>query len=94
MIVNNLNSMANVYTSNAVGASRYASSTVGARSVQRNDELSLSKEAQSFSDILKKLRAESDVRQSRVDELEKKISAGTYSVATGDIATSLILNRY
>ena len=94
MFVNNLNSMANIYTSNVVASTRYASSTSGARNVQKRDELSLSNEAQSFSDILKKLRAESDVRQEKIDDLAQKVSAGTYRVGSGDIALSLIMTRF
>ena len=93
MIVNNLNSMANVYTaSSAVGAAaRY--NNVG-RKVQKNDELSLSKEAQTFSEILKKLRGESEVRQDKVKDLEQQIASGNYKVAAGDIALSLLAYRF
>lgn len=94
MIVNNLNSMAGVYTSNALGATRYANYVGSARNVHKRDELSLSSEAQSFSEILKKLRAESDVRQEKVTDLEQKISAGTYHVPAGEIAMSLLTTRF
>lgn len=92
MIVNNVNSMANLYTASAVGASaRY--NNVG-RKVQKNDELSLSKEAQNFSEILKKLRGESEVRQDKVKDLEQQIASGNYKVAAGDIALSLLAYRF
>lgn len=94
MIVNNLNSMASVYTSNTLGTARYTNSVSNTRNVQKRDELSLSSEAQSFSEILKKLRAESDVRQERVNELEQKVSSGTYSVSSDEIAISLLTYRF
>lgn len=94
MIVNNLNSMANIYSSNAVVSTRYANAAVGARNIQKRDEISLSKEAQSFSEILKKLRDESEVRQDKVAEFQQKISSGTYHVASENIAASLLLSRF
>ena len=94
MIVNNLNSMANIYSSNAVVSTRYANAAVGARNIQKRDEISLSKEAQSFSEILKKLRDESEVRQDKVAEFQQKISSGNYHVAAENIAASLLLSRF
>ena len=94
MIVNNLNSMAGVYTSSALGSARYANYVSSARNVQKRDELSLSSEAQSFSEILKKLHAESDVRQEKVTELEQKISSGSYNVSADEIAMSLLTYRF
>ncbi len=92
MIVNNLNSMANVYTTSAVGAAaRY--NNVG-RKVQKNDELSLSKEAQTFSEILKKLRGESEVRQGKVRDLEQQVASGNYKIPAEDIALSLLTYRF
>ena len=94
MIVNNLNSIANIYGSNAVVATRYANAATTARKIQKRDEISLSNEAQSFSEILQKLRGESEVREDKVAELEQQISSGTYHVDAENIAASLLLNRY
>ena len=94
MIVNNLNSMANIYTSNAVASTRYASSTSGARNVQKRDELSLSNEAQSFSDLLNKLKGTSDVREDKVSDIQAKIASGQYFVSAQDIAASILTNRF
>ena len=94
MIVNNLSSMANIYSSNAVVATRYANAATASRNVQKRDQISLSKEAQSFSEILQKLRGESEVRQDKVAEFEQKISSGNYHVESENIAASLLLNRY
>lgn len=94
MIVNNLNSMANIYGSNAVVATRYANAATNTRNIQKRDQLSLSNEAQSFSEILKKLRGESEVRQDKVAEFEKKIANGSYHVDSENIAASLLLSRF
>jgi negative regulator of flagellin synthesis FlgM len=94
MIVNNVNPMANVYSSNAVVSSRYTNAATASRNVQKRDQLSLSNEAQSFSEILKKLRGESDVRQDKVAEFQQKISSGNYHVESENIAASLLLSRF
>ncbi len=94
MIVNNLNSMANIYSSNAVVATRYANAATNARNVQKRDQLSLSNQAQSFSEILQKLRGESEVRQDKVAEFEQKISSGNYHVEASNIAASMLLSRF
>ena len=94
MIVNNLNSMANIYSSNAVVSTRYSNAATAARNIQKRDQLSLSNQAQSFSEILKKLRNESEVRQDKVAELEQKVSSGNYHVSAENIAASLLLSRF
>ena len=94
MIVNNLNSMANIYTSNAVVSTRYSNAAVSSRNIQKRDEISLSKEAQSFSEILQKLRDESEVRQDKVAEFQQKIESVNYHVASENIAASLLLSRF
>ncbi len=94
MIVNNVNPMANIYSSNAVVSSRYANAAAASRNIQKRDQLSLSNEAQSFSEILKKLRGESDVRQDKVAEFEQKVSSGNYYIESENIAASLLLSRF
>lgn len=93
MIVNSVNSSANLYSSN-VAASRYVGSTVNVRGARRSDEFTPSAEAQSFSEMLNKLKNTSDVRQDRVNELEQKISSGQYFVSADSIAASLLNNRF
>lgn len=93
MFINNVNSAANIYSSTSNSASRYAAaSSVG--NVQKKDELTLSSQAQSFQDILKKLQNESEVRQSKVDEISQKISNGTYNVSSSDIALGILGSRF
>ncbi len=93
MYINNVNPAAGYYSSTSNAASRYAAaSAVG--SVQKKDELTLSSQAQSFQDILQKLRKENEVRQSKVDEFTQKIASGDYKVSSSDIALSLLASRF
>ncbi|MBR5913293.1 MAG: flagellar biosynthesis anti-sigma factor FlgM [Selenomonadaceae bacterium] len=93
MYVNNVNSASSFYTSTSNAAARYAAvSNVG--NVQRRDELTLSQQAQSFQDVLKKLQNESEVRQAKVDEYAQKIASGMYSVSSSDIAKSILASRF
>ena len=91
MIVNNVNSAANLYSA---GATRYVSSVLSTRNVQKKDELTLSNQAQSFQDMLKKLHNESEVRQDKVDEFTQKIESGAYNVSAENIAASILSVRF
>ena len=93
MFINNVNPAANLYSSTSNAASRYAAaSSVG--NVQKKDELTLSHQAQSFQEILKKLQNESEVRQSKVDEISQRLANGTYNVSSSDIALSILGSRF
>ena len=65
-----------------------------AGSVQRPDALELSGEAQSFGDILQKLRAGDGVRADRVSSLSARTDAGTYAPAPDEIAAKMLAMRY
>ena len=93
MIINNVNSSAKYY-SNSVGAARYTNATGYVRGAQKSDAFTPSKEAQSFSEMLNKLKSTPDVREDRVSELQQKISSGQYFVSAQDIAASLLTNRF
>ncbi|MBQ3451846.1 MAG: flagellar biosynthesis anti-sigma factor FlgM [Selenomonadaceae bacterium] len=92
MIINNVNSSANYYSN--VAATRYANPTSYVRGVQKNDAFTPSREAQSFSDLLNKLKGTSEVREDKVSEIQQKISSGQYFVSAQDIAASLLTNRF
>ncbi|MBQ6976421.1 MAG: flagellar biosynthesis anti-sigma factor FlgM [Selenomonadaceae bacterium] len=93
MYVNNVNPSTGLYTSTSNAASRYAAaSAVG--SAHKRDELTLSQQAQSFQDILKKLQNEAEVRQTKVDEYTQKIASGNYNVSSSDIALSILASRF
>ena len=65
-----------------------------AGTVQRPDALELSGEAQSFGDILQKLRGMDDVRTERVDALTAHTADGSYAPASSDIAAKMLAMRY
>ena len=65
-----------------------------AGSVQRSDALELSGEAQSFGDVLQKLRGMDDVRKDRVEALSARVQNGAYSPAAADIAAKMLAMRY
>ncbi len=92
MIVNQVNSSA--YYSNSVAATRYTNSAIAVRGVQKSDAFTPSREAQTFSDMLNKLKNESEVREDRVSELQQKIASGQYFISSDNLAASLLSNRY
>ena len=93
MVINNVSSSSKFY-SNSVTATRYANAATYVHGVQKSDAFTPSSTAQSFSDLLNKLKATSDVREDKVNEVQQKISAGRYSVSSSDIALSLLTSRY
>ncbi len=92
MIVNNVNSSTNYYSN--VAATRYSNSIGYVRGVQKSDAFTPSKEAQSFSEMLNKLKGVSDVREDKVSDIQAKIASGQYFVSAQDIATSILANRF
>ena len=92
MFVNNINSTAKYYSS--VGAARYSNAVTAVRGVQKSDAFTPSKEAQTFSEMLKKLKGESEVREDKVNALQQRIASGQYSVSADALALSLLTNRY
>lgn len=93
MIVNNVNSSSKYY-SNSVAATRYAGATAAVRGVQKNDAFMPSQAAQSFSEMLNKLKNTSEVREDKVIELQRQIASGQYFVPAQDIASALMTNRF
>lgn len=94
MVINNVNSLSNLYSASATVATRYANTVGGAKELHKGDKLTLSTEAQSFSEMLGKLQSASEVRQDKVDEFERKIANGTYNVAAENIAASILTSRF
>ena len=92
MIVNNVNSTAKYYSS--VGAARYTNAAGSVRGVQKSDAFTPSREAQNFSEMLKKLKNQTEVREDRVNELQQRIASGQYFVSSEQIASSLLTSRY
>ena len=91
MIVNNVNSAANLYSA---GSTRYVNKTSSVGKVQKKDGFTISNEVQNFKDMLLKLHNESEVRQDKVDEFTQKIESGTYNVSAENIAASMLAVRF
>lgn len=92
MIVNNVKSSSNYYSN--VAATRYSNPVGYVRGVQKSDAFTPSKEAQSFSEMLNKLKGVSEVREDKVSRIQEQISSGQYFVSAQDIAASLLTNRF
>ncbi|MBE8954552.1 MAG: flagellar biosynthesis anti-sigma factor FlgM [Quinella sp. 2Q5] len=93
MFINNVNSSAKYYP-NSVAASRYANAINNVRDTQKSDAFTPSRAAQSFSEMLGKLRDSSEVRQDKVLEFQQRISSGQYFVSSTDIASAIMTNRF
>ena len=91
MFVNKVGSTANYYSN--VTAARHTNTATSYRAVL-SEAFKPSKEAQSFSEMLKKLKAVPEVREDKVSELQEKIESGQYFVSADNIAMSLLTNRY
>lgn len=62
--------------------------------VQKRDEVILSSEAKEFGQIFQTLKKLPDVREDKVNEVAKKIEAGTYNVDAKDVAEKLVARTY
>lgn len=92
MIINNaLQGVAGVYTNST-------SVNKPARACQKespvNDHIQISSQGQQFSEIMKKLKAGSDVRMDKVTEYENLIASGAYHVSASDLADKILQYRY
>lgn len=92
MINNKVQSILNVYNDN--NKVKNVSKTSKTTGVETSDQLVLSTQAQSFSKVLDKVRAMSDVRMDRVDAMKSQIDAGTYCVDSKTLAQKLMQTRY
>ena len=54
------------------------------------DELFISKEAQSFSDMLSELKSMDEVRPDRVEALSRQMAGGMYEVNAENVAASML----
>lgn len=95
IINNNIHSFSNLYTANAVMSTKQSNSTSrNQKSRTFQDEMLISKEAQTFNDMVQKIKSQSDVRQDKVEEYSRRIEDGSYNVASENIAASILSNRY
>ena len=91
MLVNNnsaLQALASLYANDSAKSARRARATEGVPSFK--DELFISKEAQSFSDMLSELKSMDDVRPDRVETLSQQLTGGHYEVDAENVAASML----
>lgn len=94
MIINNtLQGMAGVYT-NSGAMNKVAKKYDQDAAATGAGDIQISSKAQQFNDILKKLSAQSEVRQDKVVEYENLIASGKYSVSSQDLAERIMQFRY
>ena len=92
MIINNtLQGVAGVY-SNSGSVNKIARAY--RQEEQLNDNIQISSQGQQFSEIMKKLKAGSDVRMDKVAEYENMIASGAYQVSSRDLAEKILQYRY
>lgn len=63
-------------------------------SVDQKDEMVLSTEAQSFSQMLQRARSMSDVRADKVDDYSAQVDAGQYQVDSQAVAGKILNIRF
>ncbi|MDD3115703.1 MAG: flagellar biosynthesis anti-sigma factor FlgM [Anaerovibrio sp.] len=59
-----------------------------------NDNIQISTEGQQFNELLKKLKAGSEVRMDKVTEYENLLASGAYQVSSSDLADKILQSRY
>ena len=95
IINNNIHAFSNLYTANAVVATKQSSNASRNQKIRSfQDEMVISKEAQSFKDMIKKLQNESEVRQEKVEQYSRMIESGNYDIGSENIAASIISSRF
>jgi len=63
-------------------------------SISKQDEVVLSSQAQSFSQVLQKAKNMSDVRADKVEALSTQVDSGAYYIDSTDIAGKILSTRY
>lgn len=92
IINNNMQSILKTYGENkSVNAIK---SENKATNISKQDEVVLSSQAQSFSQVLQKAKNMSDVRSDKVKALSNQVDSGAYAVDARSIAEKMLSARY
>lgn len=95
MIVNNnVQSVLKAYTDLKSVKNTQKDKQISASELSKKDEVLLSSQAQSFSQILQKAKNMPQVRQEKVDGIAAQFAAGQYNVDTRAIADKMLNSRY
>jgi negative regulator of flagellin synthesis FlgM len=91
IINNNIQSILKTYGDNkTVKAVKSENNVIN---VSKQDEVVLSSQAQSFSQVLQKAQSMSDVRVDKVETLSAQINSGAYYIDATDIAGKILSTR-
>lgn len=82
-----LQALASLYSNDNV---KSVKRTQQAEGTSFKDELVLSQEAQSFSDLLNELKTMDEVRDDKVDSLAQQVKAGTYKLDAAAVAERIM----
>ena len=92
IINNNMQSILKTYGENK--SVKTVKSENKATNIGKQDEVVLSSQAQSFSQVLQKAKDMSDVRVDKVKSLSAKVDSGTYAIDARNIAEKMLSARY
>ena len=90
-INSNVQSIAGAYAINSTSSARRTSAPAQA---SFRDEVQISKEAQSFREMLGKLKGMDEVRQDKVDFYTAAVESGSYDVSAANIASRMMASRF
>ncbi|MBP2634068.1 MAG: flagellar biosynthesis anti-sigma factor protein FlgM [Firmicutes bacterium] len=91
IINNNIQSILKTYGDNKTVKAVKSENSV--TNVSKQDEVVLSSQAQSFSQVLQKAQSMSDVRVDKVETLSAQINSGAYYIDATDIAGKILSTR-
>lgn len=92
IINNNMQSILKTYGTNKIV--KTVNTENKTTDISKSDEVVLSSQAQSFSQILQKAQSMSDVRVDKVETLSAQIDSGSYYIDSTDIAGKILSARY
>lgn len=94
MINNSIPSVLKAYVDNKTVKNPVKEKTVATGGSEKKDEIILSVQAQSFSQLLQKAKNNTGVRQDKVDDIVQKIGDGHYQSDARLIAEKMLATRY
>lgn len=92
IINNNMQSILKTYGENK--SVKTVKSENKATNISKQDEVVLSSQAQSFSQVLQKAKNMSDVRGDKVKTLSAEVDSGAYAIDARSIAEKMLSARY
>lgn len=94
MINNNISSVLKAYADNKTAKNPVKEKATAAGGSEKKDEIILSVQAQSFSQLLQKAKNNTGVRKDKVDDIVQKIGDGQYKPDARLTAEKMLATRY